>query len=711
MIEIYQLSLRFGKKQIFHRFNATIEDRGITLIDGDSGAGKTTLLRCLVNEIRFGGKIAIDGKFYRGNDAISSKKISYAPANFVLDPNEEVWTMFHAYLSKEECGIAMNYFDRYEINSLLHERFSDLSVGQRSLIQTVFFLSKKADYYFLDEPTASLDQKKISLLEEDIKRIAEDESVVLISHDRRMKLLYDKRIDLSVSEETEEIRGEQYRGEKVSFQRLNFGKTNLQKVFLSVAMLFPLLFSLTVATVQKYGSYGFKSFPDEYIVLTEEKTFQREVYIDDVGKILDNVADLYAIPKRRCVSSGYEFFYNDFYSIDLSDSALYGAKQHGMFCTYTPRVGLNGKKIERPYEAMISTPVYEYLKKNFSKAGVSIAPEQLSFNSFRVVDCFESDDFEVNFSWDNLYDDLYNCKTYIDIYSELPQGKTDLQKIYLSEDLLTEKINFKLPFLKNDWSFEIVSGYREIFIPDEEKYEKVKETIASSVSSLSYLPAPSDLMLREGHAPADAREIVLSNALRDTEIEENLKMKGYAVAGYTEENLFYPYVAKIYMTPGEAFRKSNLNVREVLFSGGDPMTVSQQSGYFVWSASAWAKLSDRSIRFPIVTGGLSFMGLIDLGYLFFFVNETRKRYELYYVIGADRRNIRENYLRLFARFVLLFGAALLAFFVLMFYRLKFLYVSSVLFEVIAVLLPFLFLETVLILILGGAILFRKRKLW
>lgn len=711
MIEIYRLSLRFGRKRIFDRFSAKIEDRGITLIDGDSGSGKTTLFRCIVNEVRFGGKIAIDGKFYRGNDAISSKKISYAPADFVLDPKEEVRKTFYEYLSREESAAAMEYFGRYGLNALLHEKFSDLSVGQKSLIQTIFFLSKKADYYLLDEPTAALDQKKIALLEEDLKRISEDRGVLLISHDRRVKLLQNKRIDLACSEDMEEIRGETYRLEKSPGRRLRFGDMKLQKVFLSVAMLFPLMLSLLVMIFHKYESYGFKYFADEYIALTEEKKFQDMKNAEDIGTVLDDVPGFYAIPKDRCASSGYEFKYNDYYSVDLSYPAFNRAKQTEMFVSYAPRVGKNGKKIEHPYEAMISTPVYEYLKKSFSDAGISIVPEGLSFDRFRVIDCFESDDFEVNFSWDEIYEDLYDPEKYIEIYADVPQGKTDREKIYLSEDLFLEKTDRALPFLAEDWPIEYVSGYREIYLPDAEKYEKVKSEIAVLHCRTSYIPAPSDPVLKEGRLPADSREILLSGTLRNTEIEANLKEKGYTVTGYTEDHLFYPFVAKIYMTGGEAFRHIDAKGKAVLFYGADPLKLSEKSGCFAWSSSEWSELHDRSVRFPIFAGGLSLMALIDAGYIFCFVNETRKRYEFFYTIGIDRGKIRDNFMRLFARFALLFGAALLAFFVFMLYWMRFLFVSSSLVRVIVLLLPFLFLETVLILIAGGAILLQRRKLW
>ena len=47
MIEIRNISVRFGNKQVLSNYSVDIPDTGIIFINGDSGIGKTTLLRVI----------------------------------------------------------------------------------------------------------------------------------------------------------------------------------------------------------------------------------------------------------------------------------------------------------------------------------------------------------------------------------------------------------------------------------------------------------------------------------------------------------------------------------------------------------------------------------------------------------------------------------------------------------------------------------------
>lgn len=47
MIELHDLTLRYGDKLVLDRFSLEISDRGLTALSGPSGCGKTTLLRVM----------------------------------------------------------------------------------------------------------------------------------------------------------------------------------------------------------------------------------------------------------------------------------------------------------------------------------------------------------------------------------------------------------------------------------------------------------------------------------------------------------------------------------------------------------------------------------------------------------------------------------------------------------------------------------------
>lgn len=57
MIEISNLTKRYGKDTVYENFNLTLQEGKITCILGESGCGKTTLLNCIANLTEYSGNI------------------------------------------------------------------------------------------------------------------------------------------------------------------------------------------------------------------------------------------------------------------------------------------------------------------------------------------------------------------------------------------------------------------------------------------------------------------------------------------------------------------------------------------------------------------------------------------------------------------------------------------------------------------------------
>ena len=91
MLELKQISKRFGDKQILSDFNLLVPEKQIVAIVGPSGGGKTTLLRMLA-----------------GLETIDSGQIIYNGENLPLDALEN--EIFSVLSSR-----TFNYFHIYQL--------------------------------------------------------------------------------------------------------------------------------------------------------------------------------------------------------------------------------------------------------------------------------------------------------------------------------------------------------------------------------------------------------------------------------------------------------------------------------------------------------------------------------------------------------------------------------------------------------------------
>ena len=74
---------------------------------------------------------------------------------------------------------------------------NSLSGGEKKRIDFIRALSKKADIYFLDEPTNELDAKNVTKVIDEIKRLKKQgKIVVIISHDNRIEDIVDEIVNL-----------------------------------------------------------------------------------------------------------------------------------------------------------------------------------------------------------------------------------------------------------------------------------------------------------------------------------------------------------------------------------------------------------------------------------------------------------------------------------------------------------------------------------
>ena len=144
MIEIENLSKKYGEFSVYENFSLSVEKGKITAILGESGSGKTTLLNCIAGLTAFEGKVP-------------HMKCSYVFQTPRLIPNLTV-TQNLKLICKDENRITevlakMHLEDRADSYPI------SLSGGQAQRVSLARAFLFDSDIILMDEPLSSLDLK------------------------------------------------------------------------------------------------------------------------------------------------------------------------------------------------------------------------------------------------------------------------------------------------------------------------------------------------------------------------------------------------------------------------------------------------------------------------------------------------------------------------------------------------------------------------
>ena len=147
MIEIKDLSVRLGAKQIFDRFSTDLPDSGVVLLFGESGVGKTTLLRVLSNLIK------PDGGTVTGLEGRKISVVFQEPRLIAHMSALDNVALVSDHLTAKKLLIALN------LENELHEKAGKLSGGQKQRVSLARAFAFSDDVVLLDEPFSGLDEQ------------------------------------------------------------------------------------------------------------------------------------------------------------------------------------------------------------------------------------------------------------------------------------------------------------------------------------------------------------------------------------------------------------------------------------------------------------------------------------------------------------------------------------------------------------------------
>ncbi|MFZ4712197.1 MAG: ABC transporter ATP-binding protein [Bacteriovoracaceae bacterium] len=177
MLRIEKLKLLNG--QII---SLDIKAGDVILIKGQNGTGKSLLLKSLARLI----PSSEDSLELLGQSIEEHRsKVLYLPPVVVFDPEMEVKDFFDDPLKlKIYQGHKYNSEFMLPIESLMTQKMTLLSSGQKQLVAMFRAMNLKAQILLLDEPFAHIDQaKRKEMIELLVKWKSSDKAIVIVTHD------------------------------------------------------------------------------------------------------------------------------------------------------------------------------------------------------------------------------------------------------------------------------------------------------------------------------------------------------------------------------------------------------------------------------------------------------------------------------------------------------------------------------------------------
>ncbi|MEG3754496.1 heme ABC transporter permease/ATP-binding protein CydD [Psychromonas arctica] len=171
----------------------TVEQNQNVALVGPSGSGKTSLLNALLGFLPYQGSLLVNGVELSSIDKPQWRKnlawLGQDPQLFYGTVRENI-TMGDTTLTDETIKahlqqVAIWDFIEQKTLGLAHpigEQMSGLSVGQAQRIALARALTKNAQLFLLDEPTASLDQDSERVIFSTIQDATQDMTSLMISH-------------------------------------------------------------------------------------------------------------------------------------------------------------------------------------------------------------------------------------------------------------------------------------------------------------------------------------------------------------------------------------------------------------------------------------------------------------------------------------------------------------------------------------------------
>lgn len=182
MLEVKNVTKKYGKIKANNDISLQIENGEIAILIGANGAGKSTLMKSIVGLLRYKGEIKIDGFDNKSLDAKAI--IGYVPempaVYDMLTVSEHLEFIMRAYKMLDD-GLCEKLLKRFDLYNKRNKLGKELSKGMQQKLSICCALAHKPKFIIFDEPMVGLDPRAIKELQLVFKELSEQGATVIIS--------------------------------------------------------------------------------------------------------------------------------------------------------------------------------------------------------------------------------------------------------------------------------------------------------------------------------------------------------------------------------------------------------------------------------------------------------------------------------------------------------------------------------------------------